>query len=259
MSQGLGDVAFARAAGSGDEDRDLFLDESTGGQVLDEFLIDGAVAGGFEAPGAVAFGKPDDALCRAEVVRHAIGEEGLDEGVARRPMVCAFLRHHWGRASGKRAPRAADVRLRWSVFPGVFLRGVNRHHFLVFVDPYGGPAGPQPELLAHQGMRHRVSTLLELNVAVPVNFHLGPGRVLRGMSGVTCLRISRSVFAKLCQHSFVRRAVDAIADRPQDPGLQLPIGISYAAEMAQGHKTALDILHGSLLAPLLLRVSHGAR
>ena len=49
VSEGLCDVAFARAAGTGDENRDLFFDEGTGGQVLDECLIDGGVEGEVEA------------------------------------------------------------------------------------------------------------------------------------------------------------------------------------------------------------------
>ena len=49
VSQGLCDVAFARAAGSCNQYRDLFLDEGTGGQVLDEGLIDGGVEGKVEA------------------------------------------------------------------------------------------------------------------------------------------------------------------------------------------------------------------
>ena len=42
-------MAFASAAGSGDEDRDLFFYVGTGGQVLDEGLIDGGVEGEVEA------------------------------------------------------------------------------------------------------------------------------------------------------------------------------------------------------------------
>ena len=140
----------------------------------------GAVAGGFEAPGAVAFGKPDDALRGAEVVQHAITKEGLDKGVARRTDGLCLLETPLGVAHQESAGVGRQMFVNGRACSGCVFAGVNGHHFLVLVDPYGGRAGPEPELLAHEGIGHGVSTLLELDVAVAVNLHLGPCRLLRG-------------------------------------------------------------------------------
>ena len=40
VAEGLGDVALAGTAGSGDEDGDLFVDEAAGGQITDLGLVD---------------------------------------------------------------------------------------------------------------------------------------------------------------------------------------------------------------------------
>lgn len=43
VTERLGDVAFAGAAGPGDEDRDFFRNEAAGGELDDEGLVDGVV------------------------------------------------------------------------------------------------------------------------------------------------------------------------------------------------------------------------
>ena len=67
VSEGLCDVAFACAAGSGDEYRDFFLDEGTGGQVLDEGLIGGGVEGEGEVEALEGFLAAEARASQAEV------------------------------------------------------------------------------------------------------------------------------------------------------------------------------------------------
>ena len=49
MAKGLGDMAFAGAAGADDEHRGLFLQELASGQVQDEGLVDGRIVAEVEA------------------------------------------------------------------------------------------------------------------------------------------------------------------------------------------------------------------
>ena len=143
----------------------------------------GAVAGGFQALGAVAFGKSDDALRCPKVVQHAITKEGLDEVVAGRTDGLCLFETPLGIAHQESARLGRKMFVDGRACPGCVFTGVYSHHVVVLVDPHGGGAGPQPELLTHQSIRHGVSTLLELHVAVPVNLHLGPGRLLRWIVG----------------------------------------------------------------------------
>ena len=79
VAQGLGDVAFASAAGSCNQYRDLFLYEGTGGQVLDEGLIDGGVEGEVEALEGFLSAEARSSQAEVELFVYPAGDLVLDK------------------------------------------------------------------------------------------------------------------------------------------------------------------------------------
>ena len=105
---------------------------------------------------------------------------------------------------------------------GMVASGVNRYEFLIPEYTHGGLTGAQPELLSHELERHRVAALAILHVAVAV--HLGPVRRFwpdgRPPPQEMALRLDEAL-----QRSSAGRAVDPVSGRPENPLLQLPIGV----------------------------------
>ena len=144
-------------------------------------------------------------------------------------------------------PKLVGDRLRGHVLqdggPGSRLphSGMNGHELEIVVDLDGVVPGLEPQASMNQGVGRRVIGLLELDMAVPMEFHLAPGGDLHGdiRQGLEqgLLRIG-----KKGEGFFPRRSVDAVPRRLHHPPAELLVGVGQGAERSQGNKAVLDVL-----------------
>ena len=133
----------------------------------------GGVGGAFERGDRVLLGEADQALQRTQAVDAAPGEERLGLGAGERTDQPAALEPIMGAALHAAAFVGVDVRVACGKAAG-FRPGVQRDHFLTMIEDAHDPGlAADPHLAAEILRRHRVVSLVELDVTVAV--HLAPG------------------------------------------------------------------------------------
>ena len=128
--------------------------------------------------------------------------------------------------------------------------------FEVVVDLDDLLGGPQPQPPSDPRVRGGVEGLLELDVAVSMKLHLGPGGQLRGRIGEGLEQVTLGL--KTLKGPLVSGAVNAVTRSAQDPFDQLTIAVGQSAKHPQRKEAPFDVFNPCLHPAFLFGVSRWA-
>lgn len=197
------------------------------------------------------FGEADHALEGTQAVDAALGEERFGPGAGVRTNQPAALEPILGAALHAAAFVGVDVRIGRGK-AARFRPGVQRDHLLAMIEDTHDPGlAADPHLAAEMLRWHRVVSLVELDVTVPV--HLAPGLGEAGEERRGQRQEGRPLALEHRAHLLAHRAVDPGAgDAP------LPIGeeevlLGERGERASAQRVVLGVFYARLDLALVFR------
>ena len=217
------DIRFgAGRGGARGEPRRSMDEQRLDGAVMRGVVLERTTTGGLEACGLEAFGESPHALCRAQPLDDAIGEQCVDELGAGR----ADLR----RLSDAPVAVAQEVRLRLGrqmLTHGAARAGdggaqVLGDEAVVLEDRQAGIGGAHPQPPPDQGEGGGVQALGELQVAIAVQARHGPDTEIRSDDGQRPEQ--RPLARETLERRFTGRAMQAYSCHPKHPEARCTIG-----------------------------------